>query len=191
LAVAELLGADLDGDDLLERILASATRPVVLVDGGSGSGKTTLAASLVAAFPGPVTLIRLDDIYPGWDGLAAASEHLHDLVLFPLAGGLLARWQRWDWDADAAAEWHDVDPALPLIVEGSGALSRANRSLVTFAVWVELDAVTRKHRALDRDGEAYRPHWDRWAAQELAFAAREHPIDLADVVVDGRTILGR
>jgi hypothetical protein len=186
-----LLVDDLHGDDLLGRVLASASRPVVLVDGGSGSGKTTLAGSLVAAFPGPVTLIRLDDIYPGWDGLAAASEHLHDLVLVPLASGLLARWRRWDWDADVAAEWHDVDPGLPLIVEGSGALSRANRSLATFAVWVELDAVTRKHRALDRDGEAYRPHWDRWAAQEREFAAREHPIDLADAVFDGRRILGR
>ncbi|MDQ1578127.1 MAG: hypothetical protein QOE21_814, partial [Microbacteriaceae bacterium] len=61
----------------------------------------------------------------------------------------------------------------------------------TFAIWVELDAATRKRRALDRDGDAYRPHWDRWAAQELAFAEREHPSELADLVVDGRQIFGR
>jgi hypothetical protein len=28
-------------------------------------------------------------------------------------------------------------------------------------------------------------HWDRWARQERAFAAREHPRELADVIVPG------
>lgn len=179
------------GDDLLGRMLASASRPVVLVDGGSGSGKTTLAASLERRWPGKVTLLRLDDAYPGWDGLEAASLQLHDELLLPLSRGEAGRWRRWDWTLGEPAEWHDVDPALPLLVEGSGALSRANRALATFAIWVELDAATRKRRALDRDGDAYRPHWDRWAAQELAFAEREHPSELADLVVDGRQIVGR
>jgi energy-coupling factor transporter ATP-binding protein EcfA2 len=175
---------------LVAAIAASAVRPVVLVDGGSGSGKTTLATALAAAWASPVTLIRLDDIYPGWDGLDAASAHLHDDVLLPFASGAQARWRGWDWTADAPADWHGVDPAVPLLVEGSGALSRANRALASFAVWIELDAVTRKQRALDRDGDAYRPHWDRWAAQESAFREREHPVELADVVVDGRLIAG-
>jgi hypothetical protein len=48
---------------------------------------------------------------------------------------------------------------------------------------VELDEATRKRRALARDGEAYAPYWDRWAAQEAAFIAREHPQALADRVV--------
>jgi uridine kinase len=186
-----LPGDDLLGDDLLGRVLASASRPVVLVDGGSGSGKTTLATALVAAFPGAVALIRLDDVYPGWDGLEAASQQLHDELLLPLSRGETGRWQRWDWAADAPAEWHHVAPALPLIVEGCGILSRANRALASYGIWVELDAASRKRRALARDGDAYRPHWDRWAAQEQRFAEREHPVDLADLVVDGRQIAGR
>jgi uridine kinase len=191
LAVDELPGYELKVDELLGRVRASAPRPIVLVDGGSGSGKTTLAAALVAAYPGAVTLIRLDDIYPGWDGLAAASEQLHDFVLMPLSSGADARWRRWDWTADAPAEWHDVDPSLPLIVEGCGSLSRANRALASMGIWVELDAEARKRRALERDGDAYRPHWDRWAAQEQRFAEREHPAGLADLVVDGRQLSGR
>jgi uridine kinase len=161
---------------LLRRIRRSA-RPVVIVDGGSGSGKTTLAGRLAPAIG--AELVRLDDIYPGWDGLEEASDHVHDFVLSPSP-----RWRRWNWADGAAAEWHDLDPRRPLVVEGSGSLSQANRRLATFGIWVELDAPTRKARALERDGEAYAPHWDRWAAQEARFAQREHPRELADVVLD-------
>jgi uridine kinase len=161
-----------------------AQRPTItLIDGRSGSGKTDLARRMVETMPA-TTLVRLDDIYPGWDGLEAGSRHVHDHVLEPLAAGQPARWQRWDWESGAPAEWHDVDPARPLIVEGCGSLSRANRALADLGIWVELDAPTRKLRALARDGEAYVPHWDRWAAQEEAFIAREHPRDLADRVLE-------
>jgi uridine kinase len=159
------------------------TRPhVTLIDGRSGSGKTDLARDMADSAP-DATLIRLDDIYPGWDGLEAGSRHIHDQVLEPLASGRPARWRRWDWSAGVPAEWHDVDATRPLIIEGCGALSRANRALADVGIWVELDEATRKRRALARDGEAYAPYWDRWAAQEAAFIAREHPQALADRVV--------
>lgn len=157
---------------------------IILIDGRSGSGKTELARTMAAAVPG-MQLIRLDDIYPGWDGLQAASRHILEHVLEPLAAGRPARWRRWDWTAAAPAEWHDVDPTSALIIEGCGALSRENRALASFAIWVELDAATRKRRALARDGDAYAPYWDRWAAQEDAFIAREHPRELADRVHPG------
>jgi uridine kinase len=184
----EAVPADLPS--LVGLIVASAPVPIVLLDGRSGSGKTTLAWALVEACGGPVTLIRLDDIYPGWDGLEAASEHLREHVLEPVAAGGELRWQRWDWTTDAPAEWHKLDPSRALLIEGCGALSRSNRALASFALWVELDPQTRKRRALSRDGDAYRPHWDRWAAQEQAFIEREHPAALADLVIDGHTIFG-
>ena len=98
-------------------------------------------------------------------------------------GSSAPRWRRWDWARDEPGNWQAVTSGSPLVVEGSGVLSRANRSFATFAVWVELDDVERRRRALDRDGDLYAPHWDRWAAQEVAFVAREHPAELADVVV--------
>ena len=172
-------------DGAVERILAAALagspRPVVLLDGGSGSGKSTLATALVAAWPGDVSLVRLDDVYPGWDGLDAASEHVREHALT----GPHPRWRRWDWRAERPGEWHDIDPAAPLIVEGCGSLSRANRALATLGVWLELDAAERKRRALARDGDLYAPYWDRWARQERRFAEREHPRELADVVLAG------
>jgi uridine kinase len=171
--------------DEIARVLEVARRnatPIVLVDGRSGSGKTELATELAARLD--AQLVRLDDVYPGWDGLESASERVRSDIL------LGRRWQRWDWATNAAAEWHELDPERPLIVEGSGALSRANREHATLGIWVELDEPTRKARALARDGALYEPHWDRWAAQEQRFVDRERPDALAEIRVDGSKILG-
>lgn len=157
---------------------------IVLVDGRSGSGKTELARAMVEQKP-ELQLVRMDDLYPGWDGLAAGSQHVHDFVV----AATVRRWQRWDWSDNTPAEWHVLDQARPILIEGCGALSRANRALATYTVWVELDAETRRIRALARDGGTYAPHWDDWAAQEDAFIARENPRDLADTVIDGNEIL--
>lgn len=157
---------------------------MILVDGRSGSGKTELARAMVAQKP-ELQLVRMDDLYPGWGGLEAGSRHVHDY----LVAASVRRWQRWDWAAGEPAEWHVLDPSRPVLVEGCGALSRENRALAAYAVWVELDEPTRKARALARDGAAYAPHWDAWAAQEDAFIARENPRELADIVVDGNEIL--
>lgn len=151
---------------------------MVLIDGGSGSGKSTLARALAPQLD--AQLVRLDDIYPGWDGLEAGSRAVAEQILDPTAPG----WRRWDWAAGESAEWRPLDRDRPLVVEGSGTLSRSNRALSTLGIWVELDAVERRRRALERDGESYAPHWERWAAQERAFAERERPRALADEIVE-------
>ncbi|WP_251856150.1 ATP-binding protein [Herbiconiux sp. L3-i23] len=155
-------------------------RPIVLLDGGSGAGKSTLATPLAAALG--AELVRLDDVYPGWDGLEAGSEAVHTEII------PLSRWHRWDWNGSAPAERHHIDDTRPLIVEGCGALSRAARRLATFGIWIDLDPDERRRRAIARDGDTYEPHWERWAEQERAFFLREHPDRLADLVLDGHRV---
>ena len=152
----------------------------ILIDGRSGSGKTELARKLVADWPG-AQLVRLDDLYPGWDGLDAGSAAVP---------GILTdfRWRAWDWAADRPGDRHELDPGRPIVIEGVGALSRASRALADYAIWVDLDDDARKTRALERDGDSYAPFWDRWAAQESAFIARERPRALADLIVDGSDV---
>jgi uridine kinase len=170
---------------LAERIRASAkeqgaSRLVVLIDGHSGAGKTTLATEL--AYILKAQHVALDAFYPGWGGLEVGSAMVRGVLDADNPG-----YRRWDWKRSQPAEFHKVNGKKDIVIEGSGSLSRANRDLATFALWIRLDQVERKRRAIARDGLGYHEHWDRWAAQEQAFFARERPDTLADAIMDGRT----
>ncbi|MFG6445462.1 hypothetical protein ACFXQA_09315 [Microbacterium sp. P07] len=166
-------------------VAVGASNPVVLIDGRSGAGKTSLAQRLVGRWPsrGRVQLVALDSLYPGWDGLTAGVEYARANVLMPHARGIVGVWQRWDWDAEAPAEAHAVDPSLPLIVEGSGLLTPSTARLGDVRVWLEAPAASRRRRGIGRDGDTYLPHWDRWAAQEDEHLSRDEPARHATLVL--------
>lgn len=167
------------------RALAAAN-PVVLIDGGSGAGKSTLAGMLAARWPvaGRVQVIALDSLYPGWDGLDAGVQKAIDGILKPHGRGYVGSWQRWDWVREAEAETHAVDPALGVILEGSGILRPSTAGLADVRIWLDAPENARKSRALARDGDTYRPHWDRWAAQEREHSRRDDPRSHATRVID-------
>lgn len=172
-------------DVLLPQVLAPRAR--ILIDGRSGSGKSTLATRLVdlaAASGVAVTCIRLDDIYPGWGGLAAASRIVAEDLLRPLHELGRGSWRQHDWQAERAGDTHVVDAKQTLVIEGIGALSRGSAPLATYRIWVDADTEVRRRQALSRDGDLYRPHWDEWAAQEELFIAQHQPQTLADLVID-------
>lgn len=183
---------------------------VVLVDGRSGSGKTTFAAALAPllreAQGRTAELLRVEDLYPGWDGLAAGAAAVPGVLR-------TGRYRRYDWIAGAFAETLTLERGRPLVIEGCGALSAQSIAAArdwaaagsgdpasvgasagpgaaadagaVLLVWIELPAGERRRRALARDGETFRPHWDRWARQEDALAARTHPISLAREILHG------
>ncbi|WP_431807279.1 hypothetical protein [Microbacterium paraoxydans] len=163
----------------------AAANPMVIIDGGSGAGKTSLAELLARAWPlaGRVQVIALDSLYPGWDGLESGVERAVDGILRPHGRGVLGSWRRWDWEQNAEAESHAVDPSLGVIVEGSGILRPATADLADVRIWVEAGEESRKARALARDGDTYRPHWDRWAAQERQHRLRHDPRALATRII--------
>jgi len=161
---------------------------VVAVDGPSGSGKSTLAGRLAGSLDCPI--VHMDDLYPGWDGLADAVPRLLEWVLEPLAAGRYPRYRRYDWTAGEYAEWHEVDVAAEdgaafLVLEGVGCGARAGAGHVSTLIWVEAARDERFRRGILRDGEAYLPHWQRWANQEERHFATEGTRRRADVVLDG------
>jgi chloramphenicol 3-O-phosphotransferase len=158
-----------------------ATR-LACVDGRSGSGKTTLAARLAAGLDAPV--LHLDDLYPGWDGLAAAVPLLHDGVVTPLVAGRSAAYRRWDWQRGGPAGIVRLGRPDVLVVEGVGSGARVIAEHAVLLVWTEAPDEVRHRRGMARDGETYRPHWARWAAQEDDYLAAEDPRARADVVID-------
>lgn len=170
--------------DELARHLCASGVVTVLIDGRSGSGKSTLADQLAQRWAGSV-VVRLDDIYPGWDGLAWAVDHVHTELLQPRSAGDPARWRQWDWTTNTPAGWRPVTATQRLIVEGVGTLSAGNRALADIGIWIDADDEVRKQRALRRDGDTYRPFWDRWAAQEETLIARHDPRSAADYLATG------
>ena len=182
--MTDLTPADEIGvDAAVSLILGSCHLPVetILLDGPSGAGKSTLADALVAAWPGAVTLVRMDNLYPGWGGLASAGVHVHDHLLAPRHQGAESRWRRHDWESEAPAEWHPVPANRSLIVEGCGVLTRDNAGLASVRVWLDADDTVRKYRALARDRGGFDAHWDEWDAQFSRFVASDAPAAAADV----------
>ena len=157
---------------------------LLCVDGPAGSGKTTLAAAVAERVPGS-RVVHLDDLFEGWSGLPTVDAQLEGL-LRPLTEGRTGTYRRWDWPGDRWAETVTVAPAPLLVLEGVGSGAGRFAELHTVLAWVEAPHALRLRRGLDRDGDAFAPHWERWAAAEADLFARERTRERADLVVDGR-----
>ncbi|WP_324643350.1 aminodeoxychorismate synthase component I [Pseudarthrobacter sp. LT1] len=158
---------------------------IIAVDGRSGAGKTTLAVELAARLRAhhKVSLFHLEDIYPGWDGLAAGVERYVSTVLAPLSRGEAATWTSWDWENHYDGDSRVTLPAEIVIVEGVGAAAEAARPMLGAVIWAESPDDVRRTRALGRDGETYEPYWDQWAAQEEEWLGRDDVPAHADLRV--------
>ncbi|WP_395242939.1 ATP-binding protein [Agromyces sp. MMS24-K17] len=162
----------------IRRIRQEARRlraPLIAIDGPSGAGKSTLAVAVASDLGGaarPARVIRLDDAYPGWDGLDRGAAAVGAGQLAPLRRGRVG-WRRpWDWDADRTLPPVPVRPAPgPLIVEGCGAFAAVGDDAGVLRVWLAAPDVARRRRALERDEGRFDPFWDRWEVQWRRYAA--------------------
>jgi uridine kinase len=154
------------------------------VDGRGASGKTTLAYRIAVALPG-AQVISVDDFarphIRGWE-LARFLRQVRD----PLLAGRAARYQRWDFAADLGADWVDVQPGRPVVVEGVSATDVRLGLPWDVTLWVDAPIDVRQRRALARDGEAMRERWlTDWIPSEEDYVRRQQPQQRADLVVDG------
>jgi uridine kinase len=177
--VAAVVAATLGADPKL-----AGTR-LVCVDGPSASGKTTLAAAVDAALRRRgcrTTTVPMDSLYDGWTGLRPDLEpRVLAQVLDPLAKGRTARSQRYDWYADAFADWVDIPPPDVLVLEGCGSGARAYAPYRSLLVWVEAPMRARLQRWVDRDGPGVVDHREQWMAAEAGHFALNATRDNADI----------
>lgn len=159
-------------------------RPVVVaIDGPAGAGKTTLAA-LVSAELDDAPVVHMDDLYPGWDGLARGIALLTQKVLLPASRGDRAWYARYDWESEERAETVIVPHHRYLVVEGVGSGCGGARELTDVRVWLDASLPVRRARALHRDAGVFGPHWDRWARQERELFELEQPTDQAHLIIE-------
>lgn len=161
-----------------------APAPTFLIDGPSGSGKTTLAAQIEQHWNSAVKLqvVHMDDIYPGWDGLAGGTQTAL-AMLRERATGTDTHWQRYDWATEKFAEWHSIDAREPLLIEGCGSMMSGSESLSQVRIWLDAETELRRERALSRAGENFAEHWTQWDAQFENFVSLHNPQSLATLEV--------
>jgi uridine kinase len=163
---------------------------LVCIDGPAGSGKTTLAQLVASGVDGldqqESQLIHMDDLVEGWDGLSGVTAQLEG-ILRPLAAGQPGSYRRYDWLGGAFAETVTVQPCPLLVLEGVGSGAARFDDVRTVLVWVEAPHDERLRRGIERDGDAFVPHWEQWAANEADLFACERTRERADLRLDGTT----
>lgn len=161
---------------------ASTGLRIIAVDGPSGSGKTSFADALHGILQDVAPVVHMDDIYPGWDGLAQAPGLVREWILEPLAAGREGRFRRWDWINHRRAEEIVVPRREWIIIEGVASGARSAAPYLSGLAWITAEPQTRMRRGIERDGEAYRPHWEAWATQEASHFAIDQTPNRADLI---------
>lgn len=183
-------------EQLLETIKSSpkkaATR-LVAVDGFGGSGKSTLAQKLVALDPS-IKVVGLDNFpylpeeHPYHHTGAQTRVNLQRLekeVLIPLAEGKRARFQNtfW-WPTDQKLEWFAIEPGGIVLVEGCYSFHKDIRHYYDLSIWVDCAPDEAMERAIARDGDAARLHWEHaHAPNGERYVAAQKPEKYVDLIV--------
>lgn len=180
----------------LNRVLAlqeSGKLPIVLIDGRAASGKSQFAKDLSEAYfqvdKQAARVIHMDDLYPGWNGLAEGSVYLLTNILLPLANSRSANWQVWNWRKNhRGAEEpgngrREFAGGTLLIVEGCGSISRLSSTNSDFQIWIDADDAARKERFSKRDSGKFDEYFGIWSAQEDEYYEREKSKELAELII--------
>jgi len=167
--------------------------PIVLIDGRAASGKSQFAKELseicFSQEKQAARVIHMDDLYPGWQGLAQGSVYLLTNILIPLSKGRAASWQVWNWRKDhRGAEEpgngrREFSGGTALIVEGCGSISRLSSELSDLTIWIDADDEERRQRFSTRNAGAFDEYFGIWSSQEDEFYERENSRELARLMV--------
>lgn len=168
---------------------------LVGIDGCGGSGKSTLANFLNEQCSN-VTVVHMDDFYFPSDQIIKKPPTLKPIgadvdwkrvvkqVLEPISRNNEGHYQRYDWESDQLAEWHQVPISGIVIIEGVYSTRNELSNLYDFTIWVDCPRETRLSRGLERDGEEARGMWeDNWMISEDLYVKVHQPHHRAHLVV--------
>ena len=182
-------------EDVARRVNAlSKPRVIVGISGFGGAGKSTLADALKPLVE-PAEVVRVDDFLTGraeerstnWS--CVDRDRLRAQALEPFTSGLPARYQVYDWQADAPAQWIDIGDVNRLIVEGIGLFHPDLIPLLDVMVWADCPAEVALERARHRDRlQGQDDHNDEmwltvWAPNDADFFETFKPRDAAHFVI--------
>jgi uridine kinase len=176
---------------------------LVGIDGTGGSGKSALASGLAGRLRGTrqVTVVHGDDFYrpmAASDRLLLSPsqgyeqyfdwQRLRDQVLVPLAGGTVARYQRYDWATGelGADDMAEVPRSGLVLVEGVYSARPELADYYDLTIWVEAPRALCLSRVRERGHDHGPGDWDaRWRSAEEHYLAATGPATRLDLVVRG------
>ena len=158
---------------------------LVLIDGASGTGKTSLAEEIAARWPANrrVVVVHMDDLYGGWNGLAAGILALQVSLLTPRAAGRDAHLRSFNWITETWENGLVIPAHVDVIVEGCGSFGQTQTHDADALIWLEAPENLRRLRALGRGAEDFERHWDMWEQQFDQYLQRSDPAERASLTV--------
>lgn len=189
------LATSADLDDFLSESPDGAADGVADYDADDDAVPFTFVAERL---PVEVHIIKMDDFYkPSRERLPQREaealigsdydwQRLRSQVLQPLIHSRPVSYQRYDWDDDALAEWHDVPLNSIVIIEGCYSLRHELTFFYDLTCWVYCGRDLRLARGIARDGEAKRHIWEKyWMPAEERYIEMEEPHRRANLLIDG------
>ena len=166
-------------------VIGSSAGALVLIDGASGTGKTSLGAELAARWPKgrQMIVVHMDDLYGGWDGLAAGILALEVSLMTPRSRGDDAHLGSYNWVKESWDDGQVIPAGVDVIVEGCGSFGPVLAQTADVRIWLEAPEHLRRERALGRGAEDFERHWDMWEQQFHQFERRVQPSERASLRV--------
>lgn len=171
---------------------------IVGVDGRGGAGKSTLANKLKNNLEN-CQIIQMDDFYLSSEKRKNGADfnfdwkRLESEVLIPLESDGSTKYQRYDWNKDALAEWHNILNRGIIIIEGCYSIRKELAKYYDLTIWMEIDKEKAIERGIKRDIENEKPidveqKINRWKNDyqplEDKYIKEHNPESYADVVIN-------
>jgi uridine kinase len=185
-----------------DRIQKNRNTLIVGIDGASASGKSTIAYKL-KELDNRVIIVHMDDFYrpseeqkaiiPEVIGANFDWERVRKQVLTPLTHNKFGRYQRYDWDTDEMAEWHDVPTGGIVIIEGCFSIRNELQPFYDVRIWIDNPKQISLERVIqrERNGSDNRYLWENvYRPAEEKYIEVQKPREFADIVIDSTGQVG-
>ncbi len=170
----------------------------VAIDGPGGSGKSTLAEELAAATG--AAIVHGDDLYRVMDPderAVLSPEEAHrlnfewerwrDQILQPLSRGVTARYQIYDWERNALADWRRVEARGIILIEGVTSCRAELWDYYDARIYVDTPRELCLIRLRDRGHGWPEEQLQRWAAAEAWYEENVRDMDSFDFICCGQS----
>jgi uridine kinase len=170
----------------LTDICHGSDQPIIAIDGPAGAGKTTLAAtlSLALAQDFSISVIHMDDLYPGWD--QALGEELTESLIWITDCHKAKRelsFAPFNWSSNSFGPTCSYASTTLLILEGVGSSQLAIQERLSTSIWLDLDPEAGFQRVVERDGEYITDAMNAWLHHQLQHFTRDRTKERSEFIL--------